>query len=91
MRFGEKFSRDFVDSIEDNDSVQGLMNVHNNEAGRRVRRNYTKYIFFYFEVPTFSLHVKYCFVRLFRLFALVCKKFANATECQDRVACESVG
>lgn len=36
IRFGEKFGRDFVDSIEDNDSVQGLMNLHNNEAGRRV-------------------------------------------------------
>lgn len=36
IRFGEKFSRDFVDSIEDNENVQGLMNIHNNEAGRRV-------------------------------------------------------
>jgi len=36
IRFGEKFGRDFVDSIEDSESVQGLMNLHNNEAGRRV-------------------------------------------------------
>lgn len=36
IRFGEKFSHDFVDSIEDADSVHGLMNMHNNEAGRRV-------------------------------------------------------
>ncbi|XP_050540262.1 protein Wnt-1-like [Daktulosphaira vitifoliae] len=39
IHFGEKFSRDFVDSIEDTDNVHGLMNVHNNEAGRRIIRS----------------------------------------------------
>lgn len=36
IHFGEKFSRDFVDSKEDDDSEEALMNLHNNEAGRRV-------------------------------------------------------
>lgn len=34
--FGEKFSKDFADSHEDRDTAEGLMNLHNNEAGRRV-------------------------------------------------------
>ncbi|XP_021931091.1 protein Wnt-2b-A-like, partial [Zootermopsis nevadensis] len=36
IHFGEKFSRDFVDSHENRDTADGLMNLHNNEAGRRV-------------------------------------------------------
>ncbi|KAE8753129.1 WntA [Frankliniella occidentalis] len=39
IRFGEKFSRDFVDSKETGDSPGGLMNLHNNEAGRRSIRS----------------------------------------------------
>ncbi|KAF4522014.1 hypothetical protein B566_EDAN010863 [Ephemera danica] len=35
VHFGERFSRDFVDSREDTESAEGLMNIHNNEAGRR--------------------------------------------------------
>lgn len=30
------FSRKFIDSQEDNATAAGLMNLHNNEAGRRV-------------------------------------------------------
>ena len=36
IRFGETFSREFVDAREDASTSQGLMNLHNNEAGRRV-------------------------------------------------------
>lgn len=36
INFGEKFSKEFVDSREDDQSPEGLMNLHNNEAGRRV-------------------------------------------------------
>lgn len=36
IRYGEKFSRDFLDTREDNNTAVGLMNLHNNEAGRRV-------------------------------------------------------
>ncbi|XP_022253065.1 protein Wnt-4-like [Limulus polyphemus] len=32
--FGSKFSRDFVDSGEDTSTEEGLMNLHNNRAGR---------------------------------------------------------
>nr|AGC92659.1 Wnt-4a-like protein [Heliconius erato] len=32
----EKFSRDFVDVKEEKESDEGIMNLHNNEAGRRV-------------------------------------------------------
>ncbi|KAF6217032.1 hypothetical protein GE061_001385 [Apolygus lucorum] len=39
IHFGEKFSRDFVDSHEPGDSAQGMMNLHNNEAGRRIIRS----------------------------------------------------
>jgi len=37
VKFGDKFSREFVDESEDRMSVDGLMNSWNNEAGRRVR------------------------------------------------------
>lgn len=37
------YSRDFVDSKEDKNSDEGLMNLHNNEAGRRVRNNINLY------------------------------------------------
>ena len=35
--FGRMFSREFVDSNEEKNSAEGQMNLHNNEAGRRVR------------------------------------------------------
>ncbi|XP_008195370.1 protein Wnt-1 [Tribolium castaneum] len=35
IKYGEKFSRDFLDSKEDDKTADGLMNLHNNEAGRR--------------------------------------------------------
>ncbi|GAB6023753.1 hypothetical protein CHUAL_008509 [Chamberlinius hualienensis] len=35
INFGGKFSQEFVDSREDDASADGLMNLHNNEAGRR--------------------------------------------------------
>lgn len=39
IRFGASFSKDFVDSSEDGASAQSLMNLHNNEAGRRTLRS----------------------------------------------------
>lgn len=36
IKYGEKFSRDFLDTKEDVNTALGLMNLHNNEAGRRV-------------------------------------------------------
>ncbi|XP_026497733.2 protein Wnt-4-like isoform X1 [Vanessa tameamea] len=38
IRYGEKFSRDFVDVKENKESDEGIMNLHNNEAGRRAVR-----------------------------------------------------
>ncbi|XP_022246203.1 protein Wnt-2b-A-like [Limulus polyphemus] len=35
IMFGSKFSKDFVDSGEDRETQEGLMNLHNNRAGRR--------------------------------------------------------
>ncbi|XP_019879422.1 protein Wnt-1 [Aethina tumida] len=35
IRYGEDFSKKFFDVIEDNNTSVGLMNLHNNEAGRR--------------------------------------------------------
>lgn len=40
VRFGERFSRKFLDVREDSETSTGLMNLHNNEAGRRVRNDY---------------------------------------------------
>lgn len=37
INFGEKFSKEFVDAREDEQNPEGLMNLHNNEAGRRVK------------------------------------------------------
>ena len=37
VKFGEKFSREFVDSKENTLIADGLMNLWNNGAGRRVR------------------------------------------------------
>ncbi|XP_034247116.1 protein Wnt-4-like isoform X1 [Thrips palmi] len=39
IRFGEKFSKEFVDAREHGDAPEGLMNLHNNEAGRRSIRS----------------------------------------------------
>ncbi|CAB3360769.1 Hypothetical predicted protein [Cloeon dipterum] len=39
FQYGEKFSRDFVDSKENAEDVEGLVNLHNNEAGRRTVRS----------------------------------------------------
>lgn len=36
IRHGEKVSREFLDVREDPNTAVGLMNLHNNEAGRRV-------------------------------------------------------
>lgn len=36
IHYGEKFSREFVDAKESHETAEGLMNLHNNEAGRRV-------------------------------------------------------
>lgn len=36
IRYGEMFSKDFSDSREDKNTDEGLVNLHNNEAGRRV-------------------------------------------------------
>ncbi|KAK4885127.1 hypothetical protein RN001_001398 [Aquatica leii] len=35
IHYGERFSREFLDSREDANTPNGLMNLHNNEAGRR--------------------------------------------------------
>lgn len=37
INYGVMFSRKFIDSQENNETAAGLMNLHNNEAGRRVR------------------------------------------------------
>ncbi|XP_030765210.1 protein Wnt-1-like [Sitophilus oryzae] len=39
VRYGERFSKDFLDVKEDANSALGLMNLHNNEAGRRAVRS----------------------------------------------------
>ncbi|XP_055706947.1 protein Wnt-1-like [Phlebotomus papatasi] len=39
INFGVQFSRRFIDSEEDNTTETGLMNLHNNEAGRRALRS----------------------------------------------------
>ncbi|XP_071044208.1 protein Wnt-5a [Parasteatoda tepidariorum] len=39
IKFGARFSKDFVDSGEDQRAPEGLMNIHNNEAGRRGLRS----------------------------------------------------
>ncbi|XP_014277212.1 protein Wnt-4 [Halyomorpha halys] len=39
IHYGEKFSREFIDCFEDPNTAEGLMNLHNNEAGRRVIRS----------------------------------------------------
>jgi len=36
VRFGSLFSKNFADSIEDSQTAQGMVNLHNNEVGRRV-------------------------------------------------------
>ncbi|KAL1501652.1 hypothetical protein ABEB36_006946 [Hypothenemus hampei] len=39
IRYGEKFSKEFLDAMEDPNTALGLMNLHNNEAGRRAVRS----------------------------------------------------
>ncbi|OQV17790.1 Protein Wnt-3a [Hypsibius exemplaris] len=39
INFGEKFSREFVDAKETKRTAESLMNIHNNEAGRKHLRD----------------------------------------------------
>ncbi|XP_055324287.1 protein Wnt-1-like [Sitodiplosis mosellana] len=39
INYGVLFSRKFIDSQESNETAAGLMNLHNNEAGRRALRS----------------------------------------------------
>lgn len=39
IHFGTEFSRKFIDSIEDGTSAEGMMNLHNNEVGRRIMKS----------------------------------------------------
>lgn len=34
--YGADFTRKFIDSIENSNTAEGVMNLHNNEVGRRV-------------------------------------------------------
>ena len=43
--YGAEFSRRFIDSIEDPNQSEGVMNLHNNEVGRRVCFFYISYLF----------------------------------------------
>ena len=47
IRFGHRFSKEFVDSNEMRRSEKGLMNVWNNGAGRLVRQPCLVYILVY--------------------------------------------
>lgn len=40
VNYGVTFSRKFTDAQENNETAAGLMNLHNNEAGRRVSNAY---------------------------------------------------
>lgn len=39
IQYGSLFSRSFLDSLEDNSTADGLMNLHNNEAGRSILKS----------------------------------------------------
>lgn len=39
--YGAEFSKKFVDSVEDPSTAEGIVNLHNNEVGRRVSVNFT--------------------------------------------------
>ena len=40
VNHGIKYSRNFIDSLENGATKVGLMNLHNNEAARRVSKSY---------------------------------------------------
>ncbi|XP_014664710.1 PREDICTED: protein Wnt-4a-like [Priapulus caudatus] len=44
IRYGEKFSKEFTDSKENSRARDGMMNLHNNEAGRRSIRSTMKIV-----------------------------------------------
>lgn len=41
MAFGEKISKQFVDALEGGHDSRAAVNLHNNEAGRLVRYDFT--------------------------------------------------
>lgn len=48
--YGADFTRKFIDSIENSNTAEGVMNLHNNEVGRRVGRiHYSIVLFFSLE------------------------------------------
>lgn len=50
VNYGVMFSRKFIDSQEHNDTAAGLMNLHNNEAGRRVSPNSNRFFMIFYRV-----------------------------------------
>ncbi|KAI1301750.1 Protein Wnt-5a [Halotydeus destructor] len=82
IRFGASFSKDFVDASEDVSSPQGLMNVHNNEAGRRALKSNMELVCKCHGVSG-SCTIRVCWRKLktFRAIGdMLIKKFDSATQ-----------
>ena len=61
IQFGVKFSREFVDAGEKGRDIRYMMNLHNNEAGRRVKQAHFHFPFLHFSVSPF-LHRRFASV-----------------------------
>ncbi|XP_076322961.1 protein Wnt-4-like isoform X1 [Tachypleus tridentatus] len=81
VRFGSKFSKDFVDTGEDRNTPEGLMNLHNNRAGRKaLKRNKERLCKCHGVSGSCSMRVCWMYLKPFRSVGQwLTKKFDGAT------------
>lgn len=73
MAFGEKISKQFVDALEGGHDSRAAVNLHNNEAGRLVRYDFTFTVVIQVLKKKIISHV-FCAFKLYHVFLTQLRK-----------------